>query len=280
MHQLYRLNAIYINCWDADGQSTRHQLICVSETEFVRRVWDTMCPTALIVDKWRFHLELLKPTAKLAGSLEAFLEYTNQYAQLEENCPILSIKPDVHFNCIPPWLLERSIREGFSAAGFMQGDELEKAIGALWQIHEQRWNNMISKHKPTHLVYSLPEMEKFMRTGMLSDHFFIQTPYSVPERREIIRLLRSTMLDQPYFNVHFLRDDIEVEHEISCYSGKGVMIMDAHTNYDFPNSHSEALITLPVFMKRFQEFFYEELLKGSVLSREQTLRELERLMLM
>ena len=118
-----------------------------------------------------------------------------------------------------------------------------------------------------------------MRTGVQSDHFFLQRAYTVEERRAIIGDLRQTMLENPYFNVHFLKKDMpELYYEMTCYEGKGVLLLDAFTGYALHDDHSEALITLPAFMQRFRSFFHDELLQKHVMSRTETLAVLEQLM--
>ena len=279
--QLYRQHAIYINCTAPDGSIAGHQLVGVDEGLFIRWQWGCACPPVRVLDRWRFHLDLLKPILPLGGSAEDFLNYTEQYARLEEDCIILSIKPDVHFNCIPADLLEASILEGFERAGIAQGEDLRALVAALKDVHIRRNHNTFTKRRATHLVYSLPAMERFMRTGVLSDHFFLQRAYTVDERREILRTLRDTMQDKPWFEIRFLRAEFpDLQHEITYYGGKGVMLLNAYTDYDLEGDHSEAMITLPVFMERFYEFFMDKLLAECVLSRAETLRELERLLRM
>lgn len=120
-----------------------------------------------------------------------------------------------------------------------------------------------------------------MRTGVLSDQFFLQRAYTVEERREIIRVLLDAMRASPWFNVHFLKSGApELHYEISCYEGKGVMFTDAYTGYDLATDHSEALITLPAFEASFIRYFKEELLPHYVLPRAQVIQELERLLVM
>ena len=277
--QLYRQHAIYINCTGPDGSIAGHQLVGVDEVLFIRWRWGCACPPVRVLDRWRFHLDLLKPTLPLGGSAEDFLNYTEQYARIEEDCVILSIKPDVHFNGIPTETLEASIVEGFDRAGIARGEDLYTLVDALKVIHASRVENLFNKHRATHLVYSLKAMERFVRTGVLSDQFFIQRAYTPGERLEIVRTLRDAMLDKPWFNLYFLRADFpELHHEVSYYGGKGIMIVDAYTGYDLEGDHSEMLITLPVFMERFYEFFMDKLLVECVMPRAQTLRELERLM--
>ena len=282
MMALYRLSALHLDCWDEAGEQHGGMFIRFDKKYFASRMEARGACTAIkTLDRWRFHLELLKPLYSLGDGPEAFVEYTANYGQLEENCAIYSIKPDPHFNCIPAHLLEQAIREGFAQYGMSVGPELEELIAALKRVHDARFENMMNKRRPTHLVYSLPMMERFMRTGVLSDQFFLQRAYTVEERQEIIRVLLDAERSQPWFNVHFLKPEIpELCYEISCYEGKGVMFTDAYTGYDLNADHSEALITLPAFMDGFICYFKEELLPHYVISGADAIRELERLLVM
>ena len=77
-----------------------------------------------------------------------------------------------------------------------------------------------------------------MRTGVQSDHFFIQRAYTLEERREILRRMYHAMQADPHFNIHFLRADMpELNNETTFYEGKGVLLMDAYTGYDLHDDH-------------------------------------------
>ncbi len=279
-HQMYRLHAMYINCWDEQGHASGHQMTWLDEKHFIRRIWQSACTIVQTLDRWRFHLELLKPATDLEGDASDFLNYTIHYAELEDRCTILSIKPDVHFNCIPPQLLYNAVMDAFEQSGMPLGEGIDALMDGLARVHEKRFNNMMRKRKPTHLVYSYQAMERFMRTGVMSDHFFIQRAYTVEERRELIRVLRDAMEERPWFNIYFFREDLELRNEISYYGDKGVMIMAAETGYELAADHSEALITLPAFSRAFREYFMESLLKNAVTGRKETLALLDRLLTM
>lgn len=282
MMAIYRLHCIHVQRWDENGNPSWTICVRYDAGNFTLQDWqDGLCPAVLVIDRWRFQLELLKPMAKLSEGPSVFVAYTEQYAQLEDNCTILSIKPDVHFNCIPTEMLEQTMMEGFAQAGIAVGPDLVALIDALKVVHNTRFDNVMHKHKPTHLVYGLPEMERFMRTGVLSDQFFVQRAYTVEERRWLIRVLLEAMRNQPYFNVHILKEDAPaLRYEMSYYDGKGVLLMDAYTGYELDKDHSEALITLPVFMESFRRFVMEELLPLYVRPRAEVLRILEKMLVM
>ena len=282
MLALYRMHVLHICCKDETGNQSGGMLVRFDRSHFATQ-WrvDGALSFMQVLDRLRFDLDLLKPITRTGDGPELYVDYTRQYAALEENCTILSIKPDVHFNCIPSELLEQSVLEGFAQAGLAAGPELQALIDSLKEVHDKRFDNMVNKHKPTHLVYSLPLMERFMRTGVLSDQFFLQRAYTVEERRQIIRVLLDAMREKPYFNVHFLKPEVQpLRYEISFFDGKGVLLMDAYTGYELNSDHSEALITLPAFMDSFKRFFMDEFLVHYVMSRAETIRELERLLVM
>lgn len=282
MMAIYRLHALHVHQWDEDGQERGGMFIRFDKNHFASRMEVRgACEAIILLDKWRFDLELLKPMPQLSDGPQAFVEYTEQYRLLEKDCTICSIKPDVHFNCIPSEVLEQAILEGFEQAGMAAGPELEMLIAELKRVHNGRYRNMLDKHKPTHLVYSLPAMERFMRTGVQTDHFFIQRAYTVEERRAIISGMLEAMHNCPWFNVYFLKEGApELRNEITLYDGKGVLMMDAYTGYELETEHSEALISLPAFMERFHSYFMDELLAHHVMSRADTLRCLEGLLVM
>jgi len=280
MRAVYRLNVICLMEMAADGQQTAHQFLQVDGDRFVhQQMPGSRMNMSDILDRCRFQLELLKPMTPPHGGPEAFVEYTAQYAQLENDCMILSIKPDVHFNLVPASMLYQAILEGFEQSGMASGTELEALLDSLREIHDARVRNMYGKRRPTHIVYSLPAMEQFMRTGIQSDHFFIQRAYTPEERRELVRLLLRQTQEDPYFSIRFIRRDLpEIRSEMTFYEGKGVLLLDAYTSYDLHDDHSEALITLPEFMQSFQQFFMETLLSDLVMSRAESLAALEGLL--
>lgn len=285
MLALYRVHMIHVYCTGRDGRLQTHQLVRYESDRFVHTMTEgEQCGIRSVLDRCRFQLDLLKPMESLGEGSQVFIRYTEQCRRLEENSVICSIKPDICFNCLPTELLLDAITEGFRAEGGNLGLDVENAeltqlMEALVSIHTRRVENMFSKHKRTDLVFSVHAMEQFMRTGVQTDHFFLQRPYTLEERRRIIRCLYEQMLHNPYFNIHFLKPDAPTpQNEITLYEGKGVLLMDAYTGYALPEEHSEAVIELPVFMESFGRFFRENVLKRQVLARRESLEVMKHLM--
>lgn len=280
MLALYRSNALYILRTDEQGSVSCHQLLRFDENRFLyTRLMGSNFHIMHVLDSWRYRLELLKPIAETAVEADDFLAYTSRYAELERDCTICSIKPDIHINCMPAELLWASMMEGLQQTDVPVGQELLELWEQLVAVHEERYASICSKRHATHLVYSLPAMRRFMETGVQSDHFFMQRAYTKEERRGIIRNLLEQMRVNPYFHVHFLRPELpELHHEVTYYEGKGVLMMDAFTGYELSDEHSEAFVTQQGFMQAYRSFFFDELLVKHVMSRAESMATLEELM--
>ncbi len=280
MLALYRVSAIFICRLGAGDEARLFHMLRYDDSHYLcRTAYTCLEPMVSLLDRWRYDLDILKPNQQGTGE-EAFIGYTANLAQLESECTILSVKPDIHFNCVPSDVLRPAIIDGFAATGMVDQEALGQLMTALEEIHESRYTNMVKKRSATHLVYSLPAMERFMQTGVQTDHFFLQRAYTMEERRAIIRMLLDTMHSNPAFNVHFLREDAPaLRNEITLYKGKGVLLLDAYSDYDLNANHSEAVITQQAFMDRFYRFFMDELLQKHVMSRSQNIAVLERLLL-
>ncbi|MBQ2953871.1 MAG: hypothetical protein IJE07_10015 [Clostridia bacterium] len=279
MAAIYRLNMICVVVREAGGSQTCYSLLqCDSDRFLYHRNRLDVERIVRVLDRCRFQLELLKPRTETSEGSQPFVDYTAMYAGFERDCTILSIKPDVHFNLIPVELLYPAILDGFSQSGLVEVNGLSALMEALYSIHADRVRNMHQKHRPTQIIYSIRAMENFARTGVQSDHFFIQRAYTPQERRAILQNLRRMMEEKPYFNIFFLRPELpDIRCEMTFYEGRGVVLMDAYTSYDLSDDHSEAFITLPAFQRGFQRFFRSKLLSDMVLSRQESIVCIERM---
>ena len=214
----------------------------------------------------------------LAHTPEDYLTYTENYRQLESNCVVLSLKPDVPINFIHPDVLLGPVMDGFKEAGFAEQEELRGLVQRLYDIQLQRYENFFRKKKVTHTIFSLKAMERFVRTGRQSDHFFAMRPYTPSERKAILTNLREQSAHNPYFWVYFLKDDADAIYaEITMYEGRGVMFLRSDTAYHLDGDHCEALINYHGLSDKFRSFYMKELLVNRVLSYQDTIATLDRM---
>ena len=214
----------------------------------------------------------------LAHTPEDYLTYTENYRQLESKCVVLCLKPDVPINYINPDVLLGPIMDGFKEFGFAEQKELRGLVQRLYDIHLQRYENFFRKKKVTHTIFSLKAMERFVRTGRQSDHFFAMRSYTPAERKAILTNLREHAAHNPYFWVYFLKDDADTIYaEITMYEGRGVMFLRSDTAYHLDGDHCEALINDRGLNEKFRNFFMKELLVNRVLSYQDTIAILDRM---
>lgn len=214
----------------------------------------------------------------LAHTPADYLTYTENYRQLEHNCVVLSLKPDVPINFIHPDLLLGPVMDGFTEGGFAAQEEMTALVQQLYDIQLQRYENFFRKKKVTHTIFSRKAMERFVRTGRQSDHFFAMRPYTPAERRAILMNLRDQAAHNPYFWVYFLREDADdIYAEITLYEGRGVMFLRSDTAYHLGEDHSEALISDRAFCEKLRSFYMKELLVNRVLSYQDTIAILDRM---
>ena len=64
MMAIYRLHCIHIQRWDEQGNPSWTICVRYDAADFTLQDWqDGLCPAVLVIDRWRFQLELLKPMA-------------------------------------------------------------------------------------------------------------------------------------------------------------------------------------------------------------------------
>ena len=223
-------------------------------------------------------LPMLQNQFPTTDSPEDYLNYTEQYRQMEFDKEVYSIKPDVPINLIHPDILLPPVLDGFRENSFADNDHIMPLVHRLYDIQLMRFENFFRKRKVTHIVFSLNAMRMFMQTGKQTDHFFAMRPYTLAERLAILNHLRDQAAKNPHFNIYFLREDASAPiMEITMYEGYGVMFTKANTDYNLAGEHTEALVTHPGFMRKYREFFMRELLPRHAMSHHETMAALDEL---
>ena len=279
--RLYRSNRILARWEDAQGIWHTRDATLVGRRELA--VCPLPCaeePCALeeALIRGRTRMTPVKTAFSLTHTPQDYLIYTRECAELERGRAVYTVKLDVPICYIHPDILLRAVRDGFARQGFGQGEELDALIGALWKVHLARWQNFFTKRRPTHTIFSLPEMERFARTGEQSDHFFAISPYTPQERADILRHIRIQAEQNASFHVYFFQEGYRPPRsEIGLYEGAGTLMAKPDTHYDLCSDHAEIIVTQAEFCRRYKEFFVQDLLEHHVMTQEQTLAALDRL---
>jgi len=275
---LYRQNVIYALMLDANGNWYRHTLVLVDKGVLIplpRVKGKKRDPFSRYFAEDIGRMPMLKMEIPGSGSMESYLEYTKSCQKLEQGRATYTIKLDLSLNCIHPDILLPCVKEEFWA---MAGEQAEAMKAEFLQTHLERWENVFSKKKESHIVFSTKAMENFARTGMQSDHFFAIRAYTPNERVAILTNLRDHMKGNSGFQIHFFKESFEPpKTEIGLYEGVGTLMTKPYTNYDLTGDHTETIITKKEFCERYKEFYIRDLLARHVISREETMAQMDRL---
>lgn len=277
---LLRVSSVQMHAVDQQGVDHWEQLVLLDNERLMHYKLEDDAAHRLVgrlMEESRPNMRLVKSEFdNLHHDAEDYLLYTENYRLLERNCAILSLKPDVPINFIHPDILLDPVREGLAQAGIAVEDDVMQLVEKLYSIQLARFKNFVDKKKVTHTVFSRAAMERFVRTGKQSDHFYAMRPFTPAERKAILMHLREQAVHNPYFWVYFLKDEA-AEHiaEITLYEGRGVLFVQSDTGYNLEGGHSEALINNSDLNNRFKNFFMKDLLVNYVLSYQDTINLLD-----
>ena len=268
----FAYNLIQIRAKEHNGKRHAYQMILHNETsgyitqeDFnLLEYWDRI--TKRNIDN--FHP--IKSSYSQITTADAYLKFTEMYYKMEQNNTIYTYRPDICFNYIDVPMTKAALLDGLKT--FDAGDlAAERMIKRLEDIHTRRFNNIFTKKKVTQHVCTAKGLEKFARTGILSDHFFAMRPYTVKERIEIFKNLLYHEENNPHFNIHLLKDDASfVEMEAICFEDIGVDFTSMQTKYKLTEGHTEAIVRQEDFLELYTEYFTGELLKKHVKPRSET----------
>ena len=98
------------------------------------------------------------------------------------------------------------------------------------------------------------------------------------ERAAILRDVVRKCRENVYLGVRILRPDVRVRGmTLTTYEALGVYLLDAYTQYDVVNGHSEAFMLTPDFAETMEEFFRDELIAKHAFSEGESLEIMEEL---
>lgn len=275
---LYRQNYVHIRAQDKNEQWYRQSLALVEKGVFVPlgRISGEGNENFLhYFEKDLEQMQLLKAELPAGDRVESYLSYTESCRKLEANRTVYTIKADISMICIHPDILLPCVKEEFWQ---MAGERSQEIKEAFCRIHLARWENFFGRRKANHMIFSREAMERFSRTGRQTDHFFAFRTYTPGERVRILAQLKRQAEDNPNFCLYFFKEGFEPPMtEIGLYEGGGTLMTKPQTHYDLAGDHAEAVITQKEFCERYKEFYMKDLLERCVISREETMALMDRL---
>jgi len=279
---LYRTNSIFLHVMEQSGEWFDQRLLMVDHRAFCRmnrRPSGAYLAFKAMLERDSAKMRPFKTPLSAEGQVSDYLQYVKDCLRLEQGRSIYMIKLDIPISFVHPDFLVSCALDGFAAEGMGSGEELGALVEQMALVQLQRWENYFGKHKPTHVILSRREMERFAKTGRQTDHFFVLRPYTSSERGAILRNIRAHAQSNPYFHAYFFREMYETPpvSEIALYEGAGMLLTKPYTHYNLAQDHAEALIPDATFCRQYKEFFMQDLLANHVLTQEETLAELDRL---
>lgn len=199
---------------------------------------------------------LLTPTAQ-TYSLEVeetknYLDYLRYIQTLEHNHSVFRIKPDIGLEMIPAEIQVAAFMENPASAALSSPELIEQ----LTAIQSARFKNSHGKKQRQVHIFSYEAMERFAKTGVLSDHFWGFRPLTPLERLHILEDLYAHSLNNANFFCLFLKKDVHiVPDEIIWYDDAGISFLLPNTHYQLNAQHSELFLRDPGFAHFFSGYF-------------------------
>lgn len=208
------------------------------------------------------------------SALEDYVQFCNEFADLEHNRVIYKLRPDISFDWIPTEILLSAIQKSDLPAA----DNFSNAFQQLIQISRKRTKNIFEKKQPSYSILKQSALWNFANTGKTTDHFWAMRAFTPRERMNILSDLLHQMRNNPNFHIYFLKDEhVLLNDEVILYEGEGVLMTNSRTSYDLAGGHVEMMVVVPKFCRLFRDYFTQVLLKDNVLPQDETCALLEKM---
>lgn len=202
----------------------------------------------------------------IPGPRGDYASFLRSCADMERDSAVCRIKPDFGFEQVPVTIWKQAILEGPAIADSSVGN-----LAELTDICIRRQQNAFTKKQHQYHVFKPQAVWKFVKTGRLSDQFWAFRSLTMAERLQTLQTIQRLSRENPYFHLHFLRDERFIrDDEILLLGNKAVCIIKPGTDYDLNAGHSEAIITQSEFIQIYYDYFINSILANQVLSPEET----------
>lgn len=188
------------------------------------------------------------------------LGYQRFCAEMEQDCAVYRLKPDIGFDHIPPSLLEQVLSR-HADNDYVPGTDEVKQLAAIVSQRQARIQN---NTRPVYHIMKRSAMWHFVHTGQVIGHKQALLCLTVSERLETLLYIRDQLMPSGSYHLHFLKDDSVLrDDEFTLFEGKGLLILKAGVNFSEHKS-DEIMITQPDFLKFFRRFLSESTLRHRV----------------
>ena len=198
---------------------------------------------------------------------EDCLSYLEQNYLYEKDAELCIIHADPCVPFVPLDILQEAFRAGIPNEAYQQ------QLLALRRICYLRFSNLHTKKRATHMILSCSGMERFMATGITTDHFAILRPFTLEERKAIIRSLMEHMKEGRNLTLRLSREERLFSHSFVALCGHGVIINPAATNASIDYISlpvCECALADPSLARSLRNYFCNNILPCHTLSAEES----------
>lgn len=206
--------------------------------------------------------------------LEGLIVISRRYMGCEQDRAIYCLAPDICLELIPLEILYEVMFDSVLKGCDPENEQIRELI----RIHSERYRNIHEKRKKTQFIFSWDSLRRFAETGRTTDHVAGMRAFTPKERAAIIKDVVQKCRGNVYLNVRVMKPEVPVRGmTLTTYESLGVYLLDAYTQYDVVNGHSEAFMLMPDFAETMEEFFRDELIPNHTFSEGESLEMMERL---
>lgn len=210
------------------------------------------------------------------STTESCISFLEECYHKEHGAEVCLFQADLCVSFVPPEILQSAMDDVVAQCPAFHDAALD-----LRRLAYLRFANHREKKKATHLLLSRQALHRFMKTGVTGNHFALMRPFTLMERKTILRQLLELAESNPAFDLRFAREEgIFGPHAFSSFSGSGVLVSPAATDYVHTagaSPYCEAFLADPAFARAFRNYFCETLLGCHALGRAESIAYLRTL---
>ena len=199
-----------------------------------------------------------------------YIHMMQQSYEMEHGHYAAIIKPTMGVQMIPARLTVEAFDDTVEETHL----PLKASRETMVYLLQKRVENVLKQQQALHLIVSQSSMEKFVRSGYLSDHFYACRPYSKEERKAILDYLL-LLISKGKITLHFWKKKKELPVSCEAYENVGVLIYPGQTNYySRGENYRELFLPGKTLFPVIDQFVRELGMSRDCMSTEETERKL------
>ena len=239
------------------------------EQQYFFMIMDDMCaielPNAYDAHSFSFLGRVLKslsplpfPLKEAPSSNEDYTQLCMNYLSHELNRATYSITNDLLFHQTPTEIAIASL----SDKGTFSIEDIRRLIRRTAAIHEQRYQNQYCKKKDTYRIMTYAGCERFLKTGLYTDHFFGFRAFTPKERKQIFYETIANAQKNPHFIPLLIKDhNFQCRCNLVCYDKLGVSLDMADTDYNIEKGNRSVFLMFPEFTRQYMDYYLTTLVQ-------------------